>query len=75
MQVFLRDSADVRVTVIHRDVVKIVESAEDAELSKLGYAGQEAEADFAVAGLHDAVKSLQAAAVGFPKFFVASRIQ
>ena len=75
VQVFFGDAADVRVTEVHRDVVEVVEAAEDAELAHLGNAGQEAETDFSVAGLHDAVEALQAATVGFPKRFIACRIQ
>ena len=75
MEVVLGDAADVHVAVVHRDVLEVVEAAEDAELSEFGDSGQEAEADFAVAGLHHAVETLQAAAVGFPECFVARRIQ
>ena len=75
VQVFFRDAADVCVAEVHRDVVEIVESAEDAELAEFGDSGQESEADFSVAGLHDAVEALQAAAVSIPEGFVAGRVQ
>ena len=67
MQIALGNAADVRVAVIHRDVIEVVEPAEDAEFSHFGDTGQEAEAELAVPAFHQAAKALQAAAESFPQ--------
>ena len=75
MQIALGNAADVRVAVIHRDVVEIVESVEDAEFPQLGDTGQETEAELALPAFHHAVKALQAASESFPQPLVARRVQ
>ena len=75
MQIALGNAADVRVAVIHRDVIEVVEPAEDAEFSHFGDTGQEAEAELAVPAFHQAAKALQAAAESFPQRLVACCVQ
>ncbi len=67
-QFLLRHAADVRKTKIHRDVVEVVESAEDAHLPEFGDSREEGETDELILSLDDAVEALELAAERFHQF-------
>ncbi len=57
IEVHLRDSADVRIARVHRDVLRVVQVAEHAHLAELRDPGEKAEADVSILGLHHAVEA------------------
>ena len=58
-ELFLGDAADICVAGIHGDVPEVVEAAEDGEFANLGDAGEKAQADVRILGLHHAVEALE----------------
>ena len=55
----LRDPANVSVSIVHRDVVEVVQSAEYAHLAEFCHSGQECESDQRILAFHHAVKPLK----------------
>ena len=71
----LRQSADVIVSRIHGDVVKVVQVAEHADLAELRDSGQEGKLNVSVAGFQGSVETLKGGAVFVLKSIVAYRLQ
>ena len=69
------ETADVGVGVVERDVLQVVQVAEDADVRELGHAGEEGEADVLVAGLEVGIETLEDIAELGQQRFVVNGLQ
>ena len=68
-------AADVGVFFSHRDILQVVEVAEDADLAELGDPREECEADVSVFGFQGAIERFQNLLVFFLEFSVADSLE